>query len=72
MISGTAATYTMYFDGVQLIPNLVNDGGFEGTYTGGLNDNWLTVSDTYTEEVTSIHSGGKAQGLTSRLLSDLY
>lgn len=67
LISGTAATYTAYYDGVQLLPNLVNDGGFEGAFTGGLNDNWTTGGDTYTEEVTSIHSGGKAQGLTSTI-----
>ncbi len=58
-----------YVDNVTFTPNLVDNGGMEGTYSSGLASGWSEYdpdsSGTPAEEGTTIHSGSKAQKYTT-------
>lgn len=49
---------------VVLLQNLIDNGGFEGTYVSSLAPGWTkTGSPTLQQEITQIHGGDKAQGV---------
>lgn len=62
--SATATTF--YLDNVICVPNLVANGGFEGTYAGGIAPNWSNAgTPTSSEEGGIVHSGSKSQKVSS-------
>lgn len=64
--SGSAASYSFYVDNITLTPNLVDNGGMEGTYAGGIAPGWSAHgSPTFTDETTTIHSGGHSQKIVT-------
>jgi hypothetical protein len=62
--STSTATESSYLDDLKLLPNLVNNGGMEGTYVAGLAPDWLVNGTTTTVESADEHSGAKAQQFT--------
>ena len=55
-----------YFDNLILTPNLVDNGGMEGTYVGGVAPGWAASSTpTLTDEISTMHSGGHSQKIVA-------
>ncbi len=58
-------TYAYYVDNLTLTPNLLDNGGMEGTYAGGVAPGWTVASATLTAESTTIHSGSESQKIVA-------
>ncbi|MEI6326633.1 MAG: LamG-like jellyroll fold domain-containing protein, partial [Candidatus Roizmanbacteria bacterium] len=67
--SSSNASYSFYVDNLTLTPNLVDNGGMEGTYVAGLAPGWSAFTfggtPTLAAETTSIHSGTNSQKVTT-------
>jgi hypothetical protein len=63
--TNTAVASVFYTDNISIVPNLVTNGGMEGTYSGGLAPGWLSYvtggTPTLAQESTIIHSGSASQ-----------
>jgi hypothetical protein len=64
----TYGSNTAYFDDFKVLPNLIDNGGMEGTYSSGVAPSWTgntgSPPSTFAEETTTVHSGGSSQKIT--------
>lgn len=65
-------TESVNYDDIRLIMNLVDNGGFEGTYSSGVAPGWTKTSSPTVAENASAHSGAKAQGVNGDSSNYLY
>ena len=59
--------FANYFTGARMIQSVVTNGGFEGSFVGGVAANWTSGGSggTFTEETTTKRSGSKSQKIVA-------
>lgn len=61
-VTSTTNGHAIYLDTIRILPNLVDNGGMEGTYSSGVAPGWTGQGGaTYSEENTIVHSGSASQ-----------